>query len=221
MSGRNPMQPLQKSSLVDRIVDMVRDQIAQGEIEAGATLPIDELAREFEVSRTPVREAISALEAQGLVVRRTNHPPTVFAPSRLEVLEYYEMRKVLEPLAAHFALPNVTDKALAQLEALVSGMDELGSARWYVLNREFHEGLYQTADRPFLLETIDNLIRRSDPYIRIYFKSHDLEETQRGHRLILDCVRRRDDGALQAAIVEHLEGAVSGMLEVIENDEPK
>jgi DNA-binding GntR family transcriptional regulator len=219
MTKRSPLQPLENVSLVDRIVDALRERIAVGELEPGATLRIDEVARELEVSRTPVREAISALEAQGLVVRRTNYPPTVFEPSRLEVLEYYEMRKALEPLAARLALPNVTEEALAQLESLVSSMDDLSSANWYALNREFHEGLYQPAERPFLLETIDNLIRRSEPYIRIYFKTYDLSETQRGHRRILDCVRRRDDEALQAAITDHLQGVVSEMLEVIATDE--
>lgn len=218
---RTPMQPMQNVSLVDRIVGELRDRIADGELEPGATLRIDEVARELQVSRTPVREAISALEAQGLVVRRTNYPPTVFEPSGLEVLEYYEMRKALEPLAARLALPNVTDEALVQLEALVSSMDDLTSANWYAQNREFHEGLYQPADRPFLLETIDNLIRRSEPYMRIYFKTYDLKETQRGHREILECVRRRDGEALQAAITDHLQGVVSEMLEVIDDDEPE
>jgi DNA-binding GntR family transcriptional regulator len=215
------MEPLQNVSLVDRVVNVLRERIAVGELEPGATLRIDEVARELQVSRTPVREAISALEAQGLVVRRTNYPPTVFEPSRLEVLEYYEMRKVLEPLAARLALPNVTDAILAQLESLVSGMDDLSSANWYTLNRRFHEGLYQPADRPFLLETVDNLIRRSEPYIRIYFKTHDLEETQRGHRQILACVESRDEPALEAAITEHLQVVVSGMLEVIDGDQPE
>lgn len=219
MTTKRAMKPLQNVSLVDRIVNVLRERIGVGELEPGATLRIDEVARELEVSRTPVREAISALEAQGLVVRRTNYPPTVFEPSRLEVLEYYEMRKVIEPLAARLALPNVTDESFAQLEALVASMDDLGSANWYAQNREFHEGLYQPANRPFLLETIDNLIRRSEPYIRIYFKTYDLEATQRGHREILDCVRRRDSEALQSAIADHLQGVVSEMLEVIDTDE--
>ncbi|WCB96693.1 HTH-type transcriptional regulator McbR [Baekduia alba] len=221
MTRRSPVHPLQNVSLVDQVVGTLRDRIDNGELEPGAVLRIDELARELGVSRTPVREAISALEAQGVVVRRTNYPPTVFTPSRSEVLECYEMRTVLEPLAASFALPNLADEALDHLEALVSAMDQVGSPNFFALNREFHEGLYQAADRPFLLETIDGLIRRSDPYIRIYFKTHDLEETQRGHRRILDSLRRRDDAELQSAIVDHLQGVVNGMLDVIDGDGPE
>jgi DNA-binding GntR family transcriptional regulator len=219
MNGRTPIKPLEKVSLVDRIVTTLRDRIAEGEINPGETLRIERLAREFDVSRTPVREAISALEAQGLVVRRTGYTPTVFAPLRREVLEYFEMRQVLEPLAARLALPNVTDELIERLTALVDAMDFRETADWYRLNREFHDGIYEAARRPFLHETIDNLIRRSEPYIRMYFEAHDLEETQRGHRRILDSVRRRDEAETAAAVSDHLQHVVSGILEVID-DEP-
>jgi DNA-binding GntR family transcriptional regulator len=220
VTGRSPIGPLEKVSLVDRIVDVLRDRIAMGEIRPGETLRIEALAREFEVSRTPVREAISALEAHGLVVRRTGHAPAAFFPQRREVLEYYEMRQVLEPLAARLALPNVTEELVARLEPLVEAMEDFATHDWYGINREFHETLYRAADRPFLLETIDNLIRRSDPYIRMYFKTHDLEETQRGHRRILGAVARRDEAGLSAAVAEHLQDVVQGILEVIDDDDP-
>src|SRR6266850_1333129 len=100
--------PFLKVSLVDRVVETLHDRIAQGAIVPGETLRIEALAREFGISRTPVREAISKLEAEGIVVRRTGYAATVFTPSRKEVLDYYEMRMVLEPLAARLALPQVT-----------------------------------------------------------------------------------------------------------------
>jgi DNA-binding GntR family transcriptional regulator len=216
MTERAPMQPLLKISLVDRIVAALRDQIAAGVLEPGSTLRIETLAHEFGVSRTPVREAVSALEAQGLVVRQTGHAPTVFFPQGQEVREWYEMRQVLEPLAGRLALPKVTDAAVDALASLVDSMDDLTVPDWYGLNRDFHEGLYHLAGRPFLLETIDNLIRRADPYMRMYFGSYDLEETQRGHRKILDGVRRRDEAALREAIDSHLDHVLKRILEIID-----
>lgn len=210
------MQPLLKVSLVERIVEALRDRIAAGELEPGETLRIETLAHEFAVSRTPVREAVSALEAQGLVVRQTGHAPMVFSPQGHEVRECYEMRQVLEPLAGRLALPNVTDGAIDALTALVDSMDDLSVTDWYGLNRDFHEGLYQMSGRPFLLETIDNLIRRADPYMRMYFKTYDLEETQRGHRKILDGVRRRDEAALGDAIDAHLDHVLNRILDIID-----
>lgn len=209
------MQPLLKVSLVERIVEALRDRIAAGELHPGETLRIETLAHEFGVSRTPVREAVSALEAQGLVVRQTGHAPTVFSALGHEVREWYEMRQVLEPLAGRLALPNVTDQTVDALASLVDAMDDLSVRDWYGLNRNFHEGLYQLADRPFLLETIDSLIRRADPYMRMYFKAYDLEETQRGHRKILESVRRRDESAVREAIDSHLDHVLNRILEII------
>jgi DNA-binding GntR family transcriptional regulator len=211
-----PETPLLKVSLVDQVVDTLRDRIAEGRIDPGETIRIESLAREFGISRTPVREAISKLEAQGLVVRRTGYAATVFEPQRREVLELYEMRTALEPLAARLALPNVDSKLVDELEALVVAMDNFEASNWYTLNRRFHHGLYTASERPFLVATIDNLIARADPYIRIYFKTHDLEETQRGHRRILAGVVDHDTDALSRSVESHLGHVVTGILELIE-----
>jgi len=213
-----PETPLLKVSLVDQVVDTLRDRIAEGQISPGETLRIESLAREFGISRTPVREAISKLEAQGLVVRRTGYAATVFEPLRPEVLELYEMRMALEPLAARLALPNVTPELVMELAGLVEAMDNFEAYNWYTLNRRFHHALYVASDRPFLVGTIDNLVARADPYIRIYFKAHDLEQTQRGHRRILAGVQRDDEGELSDAVDDHLRHVVFGILEVIEED---
>jgi DNA-binding GntR family transcriptional regulator len=210
--------PFLKVSLVDRVVETLHDRIAQGEIVPGETLRIEALAREFGISRTPVREAISKLEAEGIVVRRTGYAATVFTPSRKEVLEYYEMRMVLEPLAARLAMSQIGKGALKELETLVEAMDNFEASNWFVLNRDFHHMLYTAAERPYLLESIDNLILRSDPYIRMYFKSHDLDETQRGHREILTALGRKDEDALDQAVADHLQHVVTGILEVIDDE---
>lgn len=213
-----PQTPLLKVSLVDQVVDTLRERIAEGRIDPGETLRIESLAREFGISRTPVREAISKLEAQGLVARRTGYAATVFEPLRPEVLELYEMRIALEPLAARLALPNVTPELVMELAGLVEAMDNFEASNWYTLNRRFHHALYVASERPFLVGTIDNLIARADPYIRIYFKAHDLEQTQRGHRRILVGIQRGDEGELSDAVADHLGHVVSGILELIEED---
>jgi DNA-binding GntR family transcriptional regulator len=211
-----PETRLLKVALVDQVVETLQDRISEGRITPGETIRIESLAREFGISRTPVREAISKLEAQGLVVRRTGYAATVFEPLRKEVLELYEMRMALEPLAARLALPNVTPELVEELEELVEAMDNFEASNWYTLNRRFHHALYVASERPILVATIDNLIARADPYIRIYFKTHDLEQTQRGHRRILAGVERDDADELSEGVTDHLRHVVLGILELIE-----
>jgi DNA-binding GntR family transcriptional regulator len=204
-----PIKPLQKVSLVDGVVSAIREQIAGGHIKPGETLRIEALAREFGVSRTPIREAFSKLEAEGILVRQTGYAATVFTPTREEVCEYYEMRLVLEPLAGRLAFPNMTRAVERRLDSLVAKMDNLTTNGRYGLHREFHRVLYEPSGRRFLTATIANLIERSDLYIRMYFKSHDLGETQRSHRRILHAVEGRDEEAFVAAIEDHVAGAMS------------
>jgi DNA-binding GntR family transcriptional regulator len=198
------IRPLEKTSLVDSVATALREQIVEGNLAPGSTLQIEALAREFGVSRTPVREAFSKLETEGLLTRRAGHIATVFVPTRREVCEYYDMRLALEPLAARLAVPNLTLAQESHLGKLVQRMDDFEAREWYRSNREFHHLLYEPANRPFLAATIANLVHRSDPYIHMYFATHDLLETQRGHRRILLAVAKRDADALAAAVTEHL-----------------
>ena len=215
------MPPLTKTSLVDEVVVALRERLANGELRPGETVHIEALTREFEISRTPVREAFSRLEAEGLLVRRTGHAATVFAPVRREVLEYYEMRLVLEPLAARLALPNVTPEIERELVALVGEMDDFTAHNWYGINRAFHQALYEPSGRDFLVTTIDNLIQRSDPYIHMYFATHDLAETQSGHRQILTAVTEGDEAGLVAAVTEHLGHALNEIVAVIPTEDER
>ena len=214
----SPVQPLTKTSLVDEVVSALRDQLSSGALRPGETLHIEALARDFGVSRTPIREAFSRLEAEGLLVRRAGHAATVFAPLRREVLEYYEMRLVLEPLAARLALPCVTPATERKLDSLLRQMDDFAARNWYGINREFHRALYEPSGRAFLLATVDNLIQRSDPYIHMYFATHDLAETQRGHRKILSAMTRGDEGEFAAAVAEHLRHALNEIVAVIPDE---
>jgi DNA-binding GntR family transcriptional regulator len=110
----------------------------------------------------------------------------------------------------------VTPHLFQELEELVRAMDNFEASNWYTLNRRFHHALYVASERPFLVGTIDNLIARADPYIRIYFKAHDLEQTQRDHRGILAGVQRDDEDELSEAVAVHLRHVVEGILELIE-----
>lgn len=134
------------------------------EIRSGALCPGDrltetELAERLGISRTPVREAIRALEADGLVV----HVPRVGASIRRltypEVTELYEMRTVLEGTAARLAARTASDVELAEL---LSISDEMGRRQddvsaLYALNRQFHRTLLDAARNRFLLEAVAGL----------------------------------------------------------------
>jgi DNA-binding GntR family transcriptional regulator len=203
-------------SLADQVVVALREEIMTGTLSPGDALHIEEVARRLNVSRTPVREALANLQAAGLVTKQANSAPTVFRASHQNALEFYEMRIALEPMAGELATPEVSSAELDELRRLVSAMDEYRPAEWFDLNRQFHTRVYALAGRPHLLEVINGLIDRCDPYMRLYFTMHDLEETQAGHRRILDALERGEVASVGTAIRDHLAEVVAGIVAAIE-----
>ena len=106
----SPARPVHATSLADEIAHRLQRDILDGRIALGERLAQDELCARFEVSRTPIREALTKLQSSGLVSLRPNRGAIVRTPPRREVQEVYELRAALEGFAA--------ERAAARIEAL-------------------------------------------------------------------------------------------------------
>jgi DNA-binding GntR family transcriptional regulator len=185
------------------------------EIRAGKLRPRDrltetELAARLGISRTPVREAIRQLEADGLVV----HIPRVGAAIRslnyAEITELYQMRTVLEGTAARFAARAAAEAELAELNAINAEMSrEISNVdRLYTLNRQFHTALMSAAKNRFLLKAAEAV----DKTLLILGPSTMEEGGRAGeaiaeHGEVLEALHARDGGAAEAAMRRHIEAA--------------
>ena len=134
------------------------------EVRSGALRPGDrvtetELATRLGISRTPVREAIRALEADGLVVHTPRVGATIRALGYAEITELYEMRAILEGTAARFAARAAYDSETAELEAINDEMAKAGSDvdRLFALNARFHAVLLNAARNQFLVRSIQSI----------------------------------------------------------------
>ena len=148
----------------DDIALALEEAIVSGEIPPGSTLRQEHLSEQFEVSRTPVREALRRLAALGLVSFEPNRGVRVRMLSLDEIREAFMVRAELESLATEIATPKMTDDDLAELEraerrfsratgALVEmshdGRQDLEVARdWLHLNHSFHDVIYRSGGRP-------------------------------------------------------------------------
>jgi DNA-binding GntR family transcriptional regulator len=138
----------------------LRRLILTGELKPGERLRQVELAERFNVSTTPVREAFTTLARQGLVRHDVQRGVVVFTPTTSDVVENYEIRLALEPLATELAAGLITDEALGRLTDLIKRMriaEKKGQIEYQPLNREFHRTIYAAAGRPRLLEMIESL----------------------------------------------------------------
>jgi DNA-binding GntR family transcriptional regulator len=193
------------------VAERLRAEIVAGKLPAGSKLRQVEIARRFGVSTTPVREALAALQREGLVRLHPQRGAVVFLPSVDDLREHYEIRAALEAVAAARTAERFEKAWAAPLEALLEEM-RTGppAARYIELNQRFHTELYSYSQRPRLVEMIAGLRDASSAYLHIYRAAADfpVKRLDAEHRRILAACIARDAERAAAATREHLQNTV-------------
>jgi DNA-binding GntR family transcriptional regulator len=153
------------SDSVEKAYRAIREWILDGTLEAGQDLRESDLGERIGVSRTPVRAALSRLEAEGLVVYERYRRYTVASLTLEEIDKIFELRVVLEGLAARRAATRIAPEALRELRALNAGMLDCcatqsaeSTRRYDALNTGFHRIILQAADSRRLEAMLNGLI---------------------------------------------------------------
>lgn len=190
------------------------EEIRSGALAPGARLRETELAERMGISRTPVREAIRQLEADGLVVHLARQGATIRSLDHAEVVELYEMRAVLEGTAARLAAHAASDIELAELVALNAELAEAPAGpQARELNRQFHRALIDAARNRFLLKSMSALQKTllilgpttlADPARAVSAVAE--------HAAVLAALLARDRAAAEAAMRAHVEAALSARI---------
>lgn len=196
--------PIQRQSLAAAVAERLREQIINGDLREGEQLRQDAIAKEFQVSRIPVREALLHLEAEGLITTETNRGAVVSSLSPEEIEELFEIRAVLECHILKQALPRLTKEDFKHAEAILKDYEnavekEAEVGTWGQLNWQFHSTLYAPADRPMLLSLVKVLNNNCDRYTRLHLLiTRNLHRAGKAHRAILNvCKTGNTDEACQ------------------------
>lgn len=191
----------------DRIASELRERIFRGELAGGLPLRQEQIAEEFGVSRIPVREALSRLEAEGLVVRSHNRGCTVATLSFADLLESVEIRKALECAALRLAVPKLTAKDAARAEDILARYARATRPdEWTELNLEFHLTLYRPSGMPRILRMIEEIVRGTNRYLRVYISSvAGRDVPMEEHRAILDAAKAGDTRRAVRLLEAHIE----------------
>ncbi len=214
---RSPRALPARRALVDDVYDAVLGLLMDRVIEPGARVNIDAVARDLDVSPTPVREALTRLESEGLVAKRALKG-YVAAPllDAAGLRDLYDMRELLEPEAARRASANLDDATAAELSDSVGQMRTASAPdddenfqnyrRFIEEDLRFHHLIADRALSPLLSEAIVRLRSHMHLY-RLNFR-HDFEDdTVNEHEQILDALRRRDPDAAASAMRRHIENS--------------
>jgi DNA-binding GntR family transcriptional regulator len=195
--------------------DKLRRLILQGEFEMGARLGEVELAARLELSRTPIREALRRLAADGLVEMASNRGARVASWSDADIDETFVLRSILEGHGAALAAANLDVQAIEGLEKLCDRMEALGSRRLgaevddlNALNREFHERVLHGAGSPRLPALVSSLTQM--PLAKRTFSRYSDEAMARSsahHRELVAAFRARNAEWARAVMVAHVQAA--------------
>ena len=203
-------------SKTDMVAALIREQIITGELPAGEQLRQRDLAQRFQVSQTPVREAMRRLESEGLVIGDTHRGFTVVEPDDGPVEENFQIRAALESLGASLAARKIDAAGLARLKELNDEMRALGAEpggqgdpRYAGLNREFHFTVYEYARSPLLLSLMRLLWAslQAVPAHRGPKVARTHAESARQHDEILAALRAGDPAAAAAGTYQHIMGS--------------
>ena len=182
------------------VLASVRDAILSGVLDPGARLRQEELAELFGTSRIPVREALRALEYEGLVRSEPHRGFTVTSLDADDVEEVYDLRIVLESHAIRLAIPLLTDEDLVELEALYAEMTSAQSADAQLAARErFYLRLYSVSGRPRLV----GLIARLRQEVARALRMPTLQHAPSIHEAFFQAIRTADADRAAATLAGH------------------
>lgn len=189
--------------------DLIEEQIATGELAPGSTLDEATLVERHGVSRTPVREALIQLSAEGLIELRPRRGAVVAAIGPARLIEMFEVMSELEAMCGRLAARRMTDKERAELvrahQACEQARSDSDPEAYYLCNERFHFTLYEGSHNGFLNEQAQSLNRRLRPYRRLQLRVRNRMNTSFAeHDAIVRAVLTGDDEAAANTLRAHV-----------------
>lgn len=210
---------LPSPTLAEHLFSEIRKAIVEGGIPAGSKISEPDLASRFGISRAPLREAIGRLEACNLVVRRPNFGARVVSLSAQGLLELYDLREVMEGLAARRAAEAMTAEEIAGLRALLGEHERSAGLRDGVAYRQeegdldFHYRLVQGSHNGRLVKVLcDDLYHLVRMYrFQLGMTSPRVVPAFREHQHLVDAIEQRDAELAELLMRRHIRAARAGI----------
>jgi len=221
-----PLELPTNETLADRIADRLKRLIVTGEIKPGQKLVEKDIATAFNVSRTPLREALARLVNDGLAAGIPYRGIFVRQITLRQVQDIYEMRIAIEGLAAMLAAERADARDIAALSELLTAMDKEqagdDSAELKLLNERFHRAIAIASGNALLVERLDELWAWVTLSRTTVWSATGRGDTSRDeHHAIFDAIRGRDPLQARALAEEHVRRAWDNVRPFVAEHEAK
>ena len=214
---------LPRQTLVGTAVNSLRKRIVSGEFKEGEPLNQVAIAREYEISRVPLREAMRQLEAEGLLEFQPGKGAVVSCLSLSEIGEVIDLRAMLEPDLLAKAIPHLTPAVLAEASNILDQFDRSlqdGTvATWGESNWRFHSTLYAPSGCPLTMGILQGLHHLNQRYARVQISlTHWEPRATREHRAILNACHRGNEREAALMLKEHILTAGEALLQILKKE---
>jgi len=201
----------------DLVLERLREAILNKKLKPGDRIVESELAQALNVSRTPVREALRVLEAEGLLKRVPRKGLFVKGIMIEDVVEIYSIRIALETLAVSKAVNSISLPEINRLKSLVEQMKEYTDSRQseklFSVCQEFNDILIRACRMPRLIKLVKVYMEYLEDFRAISMAKHERQVAAlKEHEDILQAVIDRDPQKAERAVRKHLQGALESFL---------
>ncbi|MDY0747308.1 GntR family transcriptional regulator [Paucibacter sp. R3-3] len=211
---------ISRLALHDQVVARLRTMLVEGAIAPGAKLNERELSEQLRVSRTPLREAIKLLAAEGLVDLLPNRGAVAVKLTEADIVNTFEVLAGLEGMSGEFAAQRVTDAELAEIRAMHYEMMACFARQdlsgYYRLNARIHTAINDAAKNPVLTSTYNGINARVQS---LRFRTNQNEakwkRAVKEHELMLEALAAHDGAAMRDVLVAHLKNKRDTVLDLM------
>lgn len=204
------VESIPRRSLHDELVERLRGLLLEGQLEPGDKVPERELCERLDVSRTPMREALKVLAADGLITLIPNRGAVVKRLSRAELADLFQVMGALEALSGELACKHITDAEIDRIERthrkMVGHYRKGNLPGYFQCNRRIHELILEASRNHVLAAQYRSLsMRMQRPRYLANLSTGRWSEAVSEHAAILEALRARDGGRLSRLLTSHLE----------------
>lgn len=215
--------PLVKKVLSEQIKEQLMEDLLQKKYDAGDRLVESAIAREFNVSQAPVREAIKGLVEMGLLDFQPYKGITVRSFTKEDLKEIFTVRAALESLAARIAASRITDTEISRLEEILKHMIDAATkgdvVKRTMYNNQFHDAIITASGHKLVARLSRNLRFASWSHTSGALTSMDPIGIAERHTLIIESLRKHDPDEAERVMRAHIENSLKAFLVKLEEDE--
>jgi DNA-binding GntR family transcriptional regulator len=193
-------------ALYEEVAELLRQRIFRRELEPGSWIDEVRLSQEYGISRTPLREALKVLAAEGLVTMKVRRGAYVTEVSEQDLAEVYHLLSLLESDAAGVVAERATDAELKELQKLHKELEAATKDRdrFFAVNERFHMRLLELAGNRWRNQMVADLrkVMKLNRHASL-LKSGRIQESLAEHRAVMDALLARDAAAARERMQEH------------------